>query len=240
MVLFFSDLHIDPLRPDERRHRFLMEFLNHLDGVEKIYLVGDIFDFWFEYRYMIPSGYLNILEHFTNLNNNGVEINFIKGNHDQWAGSSLTSAGMIVHERELDVEYYGLKIHLTHGDFLDKTIPNQMTQFFFRSRICQALFSHIPHEIGFPVACHIAQRNRNFKLKSSLIRVFRDYANKKICEGYDLVVMGHLHHPLVETLENGIYINIGDWIKNFTFAGLEKNKIFLKNYLTKICHVVKL
>jgi len=231
LILFFSDLHIDPLRPDELRQKILIRFLNQLKGVEKIFLVGDVFDFWFEYRYMVPSGYIHILDAFAELINRGIEINFIKGNHDQWAGSSLSSTGINVYDQKQDFECYGIKIHLAHGDFLDRTVPNQLTQFFFKSKICRSLFGHIPHEIGFPIACHIAQRNRNFKLKNALIKAFDEYAREKIAHGSDIVIMGHLHYPIMKRTGKGVYVNIGDWVKNMTYLVLKKDELFLKKYL---------
>lgn len=243
MILFFSDLHIDPLRPEEKRQKIFINLLNQLPAVEKIFFVGDVFDFWFEYRYMIPSGYIRIIDAFAGLIKRGIEINFIKGNHDQWAGDTLANIGINVYDQKVDFNCYGYRIHLAHGDFLDKTFPNLITQFVFHSKLCRTLFSHIPHEIGFPIACHTAQRNRNFKLRPSLVKAFEDYAKKKIEEGYDYVILGHLHYPLVKQLGEGFYINLGDWVRNMTYLEFTKNQIFLKKFLDEnlpYCKIVRL
>jgi len=231
MILFFSDLHIDPFKPNEGRQKKLIEYLNSISDVEEIFFVGDVFDFWFEYRYMIPSGYIKILDTFVALIKRGIRINLIRGNHDMWAGETLEDLGIKVYDQKRDFLRYGLQIHLAHGDFLDKTIPNRLTQICFHSRFCQTIFSYIPHVIGFPFACHVAQRNRNFKLRTSLLNEFENFARKKIADGSDLVILGHLHYPVLKCLKKGIYVNVGDWIKNLTFLQLNSRWIFLKNFL---------
>ena len=148
-VYFLSDAHlgsraIEHGRTQERR------LVNFLDSIKHkasaVYLLGDMFDFWYEFRLVVPKGYTRFLGKISELTDMGVEVHFFIGNHDIWCGDYLTKeCGVIMHREPLTTEIYGKEFYLAHGDGLgDPDKKFKLLRQMFHSKTLQTLFSAIP------------------------------------------------------------------------------------------------
>ena len=148
-IYFLSDAHLGSWALDHRRmqERRLVRFLDSIkDKAAAIYLLGDMFDFWYEYKFVVPRGYTRFLGKLSELTDMGVEVHFFTGNHDIWAFDYLErGCGVILHKQPLTVELYGKIFYLAHGDGLGD--PDKKFKFIralFHNPICQRLFSAVP------------------------------------------------------------------------------------------------
>ena len=171
-IYFLSDAHlgsraIEHGRTQERR------LVNFLDSIKHkasaIYLLGDMFDFWYEFRLVVPKGYTRFLGKLSELTDMGVEVHFFIGNHDIWCGDYLTKeCGVIMHREPLTTEIYGKEFYLAHGDGLgDPDKKFKLLRSMFHSKTLQTMFSAIhPRwsvELGLTWAKHSRQKRADGK-----------------------------------------------------------------------------
>ena len=147
-VYFLSDAHLGSLAIDHSRmhERRLVRFLDSIKHkAAAIYLLGDMFDFWYEYKYVVPRGYTRFLGKLSELTDLGVEIHYFTGNHDIWAYNYLEQeCGVILHKKPLTTEIYGKVFFLAHGDGLgDPDKKFKLLRALFHNRFCQIMFSAI-------------------------------------------------------------------------------------------------
>ena len=159
-VYFISDAHLGSWALDHRRmqERRLVRFLDDIkDKAQAVYLLGDMFDFWYEYKYVVPKGYTRFLGKLSELTDRGVEIHYFIGNHDIWMFGYLEhECGVILHKEPMTVEIMDKEFYLAHGDGLGD--PDRKFRFLrrvFRSRFCQFLYSLLPTRHGQKRACRI-------------------------------------------------------------------------------------
>jgi UDP-2,3-diacylglucosamine hydrolase len=237
-IFFLSDVHLGHDSPEKEVLK-----LERLDGLfelvasegKKLYILGDLFDFWFEYKHAIPKSHLNTLFKLQRLIDAGVSITYITGNHDFWLGDLLsTQLGIDVIRDETVVEHQGKRILLIHGDglarsdgayrFLKRVLRNPMNVFLYRL---------IPPDIGIPFALRCSRTSRKHSSKrpqDEFLQEYRDFAERKLAEGLDAVVCAHTHYPELIEFDNGIYVNTGDWIDNFTYVTLDGGVFELKRW----------
>jgi UDP-2,3-diacylglucosamine hydrolase len=227
-VYFFSDAHLGAHSKDleKRKEQRLVSFLQMVDKEDaELVIVGDLFDFWFEYQHVIPRRHFRVLGLLSLLSTHR-KVHYAAGNHDFWFDSFISQEiGLIVHENDLVLENGGRRIYITHGDgllendhgyrFLKKVLRNKVNIFLYR----------ILHpDFGIPLALFFSHLSRNAnQRKNNFYRDddYRDYAYKKIDSGYDIVVLGHTHWAALDPYKNGHYINPGFWGKDFTYAVVE-------------------
>lgn len=258
---FFSDVHLG-LRDRETekiKERKLVDFLESIrKDAEKIYIVGDLFDCWIEYRKVVPKGYYRTLAKLNEIAESGVEVNFFSGNHDFWLNTYLRDdVGLKLHNDYLETELDGKKFFITHGDGLSKGDTGyKIIKKILRNRLNQFLYSLIHPDIGVWLAegsskksrLHTDDRSKDMygssnndsnnngsgKTGSYGSGGMRQFAEKKISEGFDFVIMGHIHKPSdneIKTASNpGRYITLGDWISNFTYGEYSNGKFELKKW----------
>ncbi len=213
---FVSDVHA---RPGERNERFLA-WLDAVAGdAEGIFLLGDIFDFWFEYKTAAPKGYEAILERFRALAERGVEIHFLPGNHDLWTEGHLAEYGIKVHSTAYTPILYGKNLYLEHGDRPSiGSFKERFVQRLFRSSLARrTVRALVPHSrlTRFGNRFSRSHRTRHprphvFKAeKEGIVRFARTYMRS---HPVDLFVFGHLHTPTVYALDEGVMLYVlGDW-----------------------------
>lgn len=237
-IFFLSDVHLGHDAPDreavklQRLDRF---FETVASKGERLYILGDLFDFWFEYKHAIPKNHLAVLFMLSRLIQSGVKITYITGNHDFWLGDMLSrSLSIDVHRDDLSVELYGKKLLLIHGDGLAKNDRGyRMLKRIMRNRVNIFLYRQIPPDIGIPFARWCSRRSRlhtSQRPKESFLQEYRDYAEEKLREDYDIVVCAHTHHPEIISLGSGVYVNTGDWTEHFTYAVMNEGGIELKQW----------
>ena len=245
-VYFLSDAHLGSLaiphgRTQERR---LVRFLDSIkEKASAVYLLGDMFDFWNEYRYVVPKGYSRFLGKLSELTDNGVEVHFFAGNHDLWTYGYLEEeCGVIVHKAPVTTEIYGKVFFLAHGDGLgDPDNKFKILRKLFHNRTCQRLLNFVHPRWGMALGLNWAKQRRLKRAdgkevpfmgedKEFLVRFARDY--KRSHPNIDYFLFGHRHIELDLPIDKSTRMLIlGDWIWQFTYAVFDGEHLFLGEYV---------
>jgi UDP-2,3-diacylglucosamine hydrolase len=226
-VYFISDAH---LRIDGRSSdietRLLDIFHKVRENGSHLYIVGDLFDFWFEYNLAIPAAYLKVIAGLLELTQSGAKVIYLPGNHDFWMKDYLhRQAGVELTGDTYETTHFGKKIFLIHGDGLRKDdIGYRFLKKLFRNKLCIWLYSQVPVNLAYRLALRSSKASREYTTnrKKSDPADYIEYARKKVSDGYDAVVMGHVHLPQIENLGAGQYINCGDFFENFSYVILDQ------------------
>lgn len=237
-ALFLSDAHFGTSREEgERRRieRFLSFLRGPARGADVLYIVGDLFDFWFEYRQVVPKPHLLVLTELGALVRAGVRVVYIAGNHDYWLDRFFADElGIQVSREPLDLRVQGRRLYVTHGD--DLTAGHDPGYRFLRrlvrSPLAIRLFHLIHPDLGVPFArwaSHLSRSHTNRK-KFILNRTLEREAREKLREGFDGVLMGHIHYADHFRYEEGELVLLGDWIESFTYARLAGGRIALERW----------
>lgn len=230
-VYFVSDLHLGAPALGDNRERELL-FVDWLKSIRNdasmLFLLGDFFDFWFEYKKVVPKGYVRSLGALAELSDSGIPVHFFTGNHDIWAFDYLSKElGLIVHTDTLSVDLNGKKFFLAHGDDLGKKdFGYQIIKKFFHNRLAQWAFAKIHPDLSFRLANYWTKQSRlSYKNGDSGFKglEFEEqyHFSKSILkkEHFDYFVFGHRHIALNEEIASGTrMIILGDWIRKFTFG----------------------
>lgn len=242
-IYFLSDAHLGSLLVENTREqeKKLVAFLDKIkQDAAAIYLLGDMFDFWYEYKYVVPKGYTRFLGKLSELSDMGIEIHFFTGNHDIWSfGYLKDEIGLIVHDETFITEIDGKKFFLSHGDGLgDPSLSFQFIRFIFHNRICQILFSAIHPRWGVGIGLMWSKHSRKKKStgenddylgedKEHLIQFAKSYTDQPI----DYFLFGHRHIILDLMLKNKSRVMIlGDWMKLFSYAVFDGEEIYIEQY----------
>ncbi len=232
-IYFISDAH---LGDDEERERKLISFLDGIKGCELLYILGDLFDFWFEYRTVIPSQYIRTICKLLELTQTGTKIVYLAGNHDFWLGKFLSSRiGIQVEPGPLQVEHQGLRMYLSHGDGIVKgEVGYRFLRRMLRNPFNIALFRLLHPDLAFSLAKGISKLSRGSTQGKGekLLKDYEKFASELIQEGMDAAILAHIHWPVYKKLAGGVYINLGDWITHYTFGKLEKGILSLERWET--------
>jgi UDP-2,3-diacylglucosamine hydrolase len=230
-IYFASDVHLGAASLKHNRERELT-FVSWLHKVKEdaavIFLLGDIFDFWFEYRTVAPRGFVRVLGALAEICDSGIPIHFFTGNHDIWVFDYLPrETGMIIHHEPFETELFGKKFFLAHGDDLGKTDRKyQILTRFFHNKLAQWAFSKIHPDLSFRLASYWSKNSRLSRgiYGPGFLGEDREhqliFARKKLKEKYfDYFVVGHRHIPLNYPLtQESSFIILGDWFKECTYG----------------------
>ena len=224
MYYFVSDIHLGAGTPAQAR-RTEDAFCRWLDEVGRdakaIYLMGDIFDFWFEYRCVVPQGFTRVLARFAELTRRGVDVVFITGNHDMWCYDYFErECGIKIFKTSQIVEIYGKRFHLAHGDNLniqDKTMLRAMNA-FFRSSVARWLFRWLVHpdlalRFGRWWSGKSRKSHNSDELTPSHLNFLVDYARAHRAQNsqIDGYIFGHMHYAYRVDEEALHVLFMSDW-----------------------------
>ena len=238
-IYFASDFHLGAPNPNESRKREIqiIEWLNAIQkDAQALFLVGDIFDFWFEYKKVVPKGFVRIQAKIAELTDKGIEVYFFLGNHDMWMKNYFSEEiGVIMIENELQVEINERRFYISHGDGLGPgDYGYKFIKRVFRNPICQFLFSIVHPSLGLSLANYFSHRSRsntgkkddNYSKKENewLYQFCRAQLKK---EPFDYFIFGHRHLPMEITMESAVYINLGEWMNFQTFASFDGQRTSL-------------
>ena len=239
-IYFASDFHLGSpnIKQSHKREKLIVKWLHEISKDAKaIYLIGDVFDFWYEYKYVVPKGSVRLLGTLANLVDNGIEIHFLKGNHDLWMKEYLNrEIGIIIHDKNIVINEQGKKILLAHGDGLgDGDIFYKFLKKIFTSTFCQWIFTRLHPNLSFKIAHTWSKKSRNKENPNLNKKNLLEYCQKQQkIKPVNYYIFGHIHHPLLlEIDKDAKYINTGDWIKHYTYAVLNNKKITLEKYQKK-------
>jgi UDP-2,3-diacylglucosamine hydrolase len=237
-VYFVSDAHFG-LGADERtRVRLFGELMAEARRRgAALYVVGDLFDFWIEYRFAIRPDYFPVLHELRSLVEAGVEVHYLAGNHDFALGPFLEEAvGISVHSGCVDAQWQGRRLHISHGHRANKNKTLRIAGRFLRCKLLQTLYRTIHPNIGVRLGAFCsamskkACRRRGGTSAKSLER-YRLAAQARLRTGKnDLVVYAHTHRRELVSLDGGEYCNIGSWIEHYDYAILRDGRIQLRKW----------
>lgn len=229
MHFFISDAHI---RTDiSYRSKMLIKFLRDIrSDMTDLYILGDLFEFWFEYNIVFPKDYFRTLAALYNLIQDGKTVHYIMGNHEVMIGRFLKEFGFVVHPEHTTLNIDGKSVLLAHGNKIDKRLWTILWEGLLTSKLNHALYSLIHPDIGVFLAQGIAYLSRKQRRSVNLINLLENYARSKLKE-VDIVILAHSHIPVFKKFpDNKYYINTGDWIEHFSYGVIDNGKVSLHYY----------
>ena len=234
-TFFISDVHLGlGSREEEKaKENRLLSFLKcNLPAAEALFIVGDLFDFWFEYATVIPRGFHRTLAALQEYTDRGVPVHFLAGNHDFWVGDFFpTELGIQVHTEPFETIIDGKRVYMHHGDGLSgNDLGYRLIKPILRNRTCRMLYRWVHPDIGVRIARGSSRTSRTYTANKKYDEGMTRFAAEKIRTGADIVIMGHRHEPTTEVLGKGLYINLGDWITFSTFGELAGGVMTLKTW----------
>lgn len=245
-VYFLSDAHLGSWAIPHRRtqERRIVRFLDSIkDKAGAVYLLGDMFDFWDEYKYVVPKGCTRFLGKLSELTDLGVEVHFFTGNHDIWTYGYLEEeCDVILHRQPLTTEIGDKVFFLAHGDGLgDPSVKFKLLRRAFHNRFCQRLLNFVHPWWGMQLGLRWAKYSRMKRVdgmeppymgedKEYLVRFTKEYMRSHT--NVDYFLYGHRHIELDLNLSEKVRMLIlGDWIRLFSYAVFDGEHLYLEQYI---------
>jgi UDP-2,3-diacylglucosamine hydrolase len=237
-IFLVSDAHFgsDDSRSEDTKRRRLISFLDYVrENGDRLIILGDLFDFWFEYRNMVEMSQFPVLASLWQLSQNGVHIDYYLGNHDYWTTGFFSNELALSIHKSPGVETLGhKKTLLAHGDGLTGDEKGYLfMRRILRHPISHYLFKLLHPDIGAWLARQTsrASRRRIEQKREKASTILREYARRQLETGsYDWIITGHSHQPEKSAYGNGIYLNIGDWSEHFTYGFINGEEIDLRTW----------
>ena len=241
-IYFASDFHLGAPTTGEslKRERLIVQWLNEIQPhADALYLLGDVFDFWFEYKKAVPKGFVRFLGKMAEFYDQGIPVHFFTGNHDLWIFDYLPhEVGFIIHREPYRLELNGKRFYMAHGDGLGQGDGRfKLLKKIFTNPIAQWLFGRLHPNLGIALAHSWSLSSRNVheipdefrgEDQEVLVQHARNMLEKK---HFDYLIFGHRHvaidYPLNEVSR---YINLGDWIYHNTYGVFDGEDFYLKTY----------
>ncbi len=235
--LFISDVHLGLQSRDEenKKERLLVKFLEFArHNCDELFIVGDLFDYWFEYRRVYQKGFFRTLTALQDLTENGIKLHYFIGNHDFMHRDFFsTEIGAVIYEKPIDIVLNNKKFFIGHGDGLVKNdFGYKILKAIFRNKFIQGLYSIIHPDLGINIASRTSRSSRNYTSQKSYGEgdgLF-DAAKLKIDEGFDFVLFGHLHKRCFINYKHGTYINLGSWLTEPCYGAFLNDKFEIVNW----------
>ena len=242
-IYFLSDFHLGAPNASAslNREKLVVRFLDEIsEDAAAIFLVGDLFDFWYEYRKVVPKGFVRILGKLANLTDRGIPVYFFVGNHDMWMKDYFQEELNIpVYFEPREFSYNDKTFLVGHGDGLGPGDHGyKFIKKIFRNRFCQWLFGILPPYIGMGLANYLSRRSRAQTGASEEVFLGEEkewliiYSKETLLQKkIDFFVFGHRHLPIDYRLnQESRYINLGDWISFFTYAEFDGQELILRSW----------
>ena len=246
-IYFLSDFHLGAPghAASLEREKTIIHFLENIKkDAGEIFIVGDLFDFWYEYRTVVPKGYTRILGKLAEITDSKIPVHFFVGNHDMWMkGYFEEELNIPVYHEPKQFERQGRKFLIGHGDGLGPGDHGyKFLKKIFRNRFCQWLFGILPPVAGVGLANYFSRKSRAVtgqtdeqflgEDKEWLLIYCKEVLQK---EYFDYFIFGHRHLPIDFSFENGSrYINLGDWIRYYTYAVFSDGNLLLTSFFPEM------
>ncbi len=242
-IYFASDQHFGaPTKSlSKKRENY---FIQWLDKVEKdaavLFLLGDLFDFWFEYKTVVPKGFVRILGKLSSIVDRGIPVHYFVGNHDLWMKDYFeTELNIFVYHKPKEFTYNSKSFFIGHGDGLG---PNdygyKWLKKLFTNPIAKRMFQALHPDVGMSLGNYFSKKNKLISAKKESTFLGEEnewlalYAKRKLKEKHrDFFIFGHRHMPLEINLSmKSKYINLGDWISHYSYATFDGNNLEIKKW----------
>ncbi len=244
-IYFISDCHFGVPNHEKSlvREKLFIEWLDEINkDAQEIYIMGDLFEFWFEYKTVVQKGYVRLLGKLAEVSDSGIPIYFFRGNHDVWAFNYLAEEiNVKIYPDTLMREYNGKAFFLGHGDGLGKGDNGyKFLKKVFRNRLNQWLFRWLHPDIGTAMGLYWSNKSRIANENTGLEKVnqagldrLTGYCRQQLLKNpeIDYFIFGHIHKPNVVDLDSRArYYSIGDWINYYSYLVFDGEKIEIKYY----------
>lgn len=243
-IYFASDLHlgVPSYEKSLAREKHFVKWLDEVkQDASEIFILGDLFDFWFEYKKAVPRGFVRVMGKLAEITDSGIPIHFFTGNHDMWVFDYLPKeTGIKLYRHPQQREWNGKKFYLAHGDGLGPGDHGyKFIKKVFANRFLQWAFARLHPNMGIGLADYFSRSSRAKTGDDDAVFLGNDKEwlviySKEILqkEHFDFFIFGHRHLPLDIDLKNAgaRYINLGDWINYFTYAVFDGSTLQLKEY----------
>jgi UDP-2,3-diacylglucosamine hydrolase len=251
-IFFLSDFHLGA--PDAasslEREKLIVQFLEEIkDQASAIFIVGDMFDFWYEYKKVVPKGGVRLLGKLASITDAGIPVHFFVGNHDMWMKSYLQQElNVPVYFEPKEFRFNNKLFHIGHGDGLGPGDHGyKALKKVFRNPLSQWLFGILPPYLGMGLANYSSRKSREATgvIEEKFLGEDKEwliiYAKEVLKEKkVDYFIFGHRHLPIDYRLSNeSRYINLGDWIHYCTYAVFDGENLQLKSYTGKEDKIVR-
>ena len=242
-IYFISDFHLGA--PDAAsslvRERKIVRWLSHAaHDASEIYLMGDVFDFWFEYKHAVPRGYVRLLGKLAELSDRGIKLHYFTGNHDMWVFDYLPKEiGVVLYREPIEREVGGKRFYIGHGDGLGPGDHGyKFIKKVFANKVCQWLFARLHPNFGIPLALYFSRKSRiatgtsDEKFLGEEKEWLVVYSKEILAtKHFDYFVFGHRHLPLdIQLNDRSRYLNLGEWITHFTYAVFDGTELRLEKF----------
>ncbi len=216
---FISDIHLGLQSPEVEREKEkkLIAFLDNAKvNCDELFIIGDLFDYWFEYKRVIQKGFIQTLAKLKELSESGISIHYIIGNHDFLHRDFFEKEiGAILYRDSLEVKINEKKFLLAHGDGLVKNdLGYKILKKILRNSLLQKIYSLVHPDLGIKIASATSKTSRDYTAGKNYGEVdgLFETAKSKIDSGFDYVIFGHSHQRSFEKYNNGFYVNLGSWL----------------------------
>jgi UDP-2,3-diacylglucosamine hydrolase len=235
-AVFVSDLHLGTryAGAKENREACFEQFLLGLEGnASHLFLLGDVFEFWMEYRHFIPKHHFGVLAALHHLRRAGVEIHYLCGNHDFNLGTFFRdSLGIVTHNGLFALELQDKKLLLLHGDGMNpKDWAYRLVRRVLHHPLSNWAWKLIHPDLGMRIALGVgkASRDQHGGIPRDLDQ-YEAVARKLLSQGHDIVMHGHVHAGFVKTVPEGVYVNTGEWLKRLEYVEMTEGVCSLRTY----------
>ena len=241
-IYFAADAHLGNRYVEDScdSEKQLVRWLDSIkDDAQAVWFLGDMFDYWYEYKYVVPKGHVRFLGKLAELADRGIEIHLLIGNHDIWMFDYLPKEiGAVIHQGPLTVDLFGTRFLLAHGDEVGKQeFTFRFLQSMFRNKVCQFLYAgiHPRWTVGFAKRWSLRSREKGLlilpvdpkKVAGSLIDFAKTYAQTH--PDIRFFIFGHCHSMLDMDINPDTRILVtGDWMKRFSYIQWDGNKLSLE------------
>jgi UDP-2,3-diacylglucosamine hydrolase len=240
-IYFASDFHLGISfdKGDKSREKKIISWMDSIKSdCSELYLVGDLFDVWFEYKRVVPKGYVRFLAKIAEFTDSGIPVHVFSGNHDMWMFGYLEQeCGVKLYHQPVERTINGKRFYIGHGDGLGPGDNGyKFIKKIFRNSFCQWLYARFHPNFGLGLATYFS--NKGYKKKHSENKYFGDDKEFlfQFCTDYlktkqvDYFIFGHRHLPLEKEVADAVYVNLGDWLRYNTYAVFDGNALELKEF----------
>jgi UDP-2,3-diacylglucosamine hydrolase len=242
-IYFASDFHlgVPTYEKSLEREKLIVKWLDEIkQDAEEIYLMGDVFDFWFEYKHSVPKGFIRLLGKIAEITDSGIPVHFFTGNHDMWMFDYLPKElNITIHRQPITKNYNGKKFYLGHGDGLGPGDHGyKFIKKVFANKFAQWMFARVHPNLGIGMANFWSRKSRVSNgpkdeafhgEENEWLVIYSKEILKK--EHFDYFIFGHRHLPLdIKLTENSRYINLGEWVNFNSYAVFDGKELLLEKF----------